>query len=605
MTKALTNAQNPDFINTLGDITSTLNTSISSNVGAINVGILSYIDSNVLASFSSNVNNFNQVVIQNTNYGSSASSDLVLTNNLSNATAYYGDLGINSSTYSGLGSLNLPNAVYLTATTGDLVLGTTTANAIHFVSNNKSTDSITISNTGTVTIPNLNFTTNGSSTTITVQNKLQQEISVIDFGASTGASGIANTAAFNAAWAAANPMAVLIPAGTYAISGTVTGTFYSFGAVTITGGTVTSITSLPGASGNIQANITPSNEATQLTLAQATQPVIGQGRAKIQYYDATDVYVYCPPQIVMGGFRFNGQYKKGRAPLVNTGVNGKTIVSTVSNLGCETATIKQNWYAVFACSNSGDATVTFKVMPFLRVGSVAGSVCTLNYAGYGANAHSIVAATYNFTATNNLAGVDCLVISEIQSALNYFSGRTTTITANTTTSVTLATIGTVGAYDFLLPAPPGYTNYCYLGAFLLDAGGSNGTVMNIADTGTIVGSLVVVTADPNWSATGALTNVQLHWGGYISPLAMGITVDDSCSLSTASLGSFTTNHYHDGSSHLIAQFACYKEVNGSYSYGTTFLLPFSQGQITNYSSTGTLSATRVSGSLNVLGWIEP
>ena len=76
------------------------------------------------------------------------------------------------------------------------------------------------------------------------QAKLRENVSVKDFGASTGAIASVNATAFAAAWAASNPQAVLVPAGTYLFTGTVTGKFYSFGAVTISGGTVTSITNL-------------------------------------------------------------------------------------------------------------------------------------------------------------------------------------------------------------------------------------------------------------------------------------------------------------------------------------------------------------------------
>lgn len=77
----------------------------------------------------------------------------------------------------------------------------------------------------------------------TVQAKLRESISVLDFGADrTGATN--STTAFTNAWAAANPQAVFVPKGSYAITGTVTGKFYSLGTVTITSGTVTSITNL-------------------------------------------------------------------------------------------------------------------------------------------------------------------------------------------------------------------------------------------------------------------------------------------------------------------------------------------------------------------------
>ena len=77
----------------------------------------------------------------------------------------------------------------------------------------------------------------------TVQSRLRDFVSVQDFGAV--GNGVTNdAAAFTAAWAATAPQAVYVPAKSYAITGTVTGKFYSFGVVTVVGGTVTTITNL-------------------------------------------------------------------------------------------------------------------------------------------------------------------------------------------------------------------------------------------------------------------------------------------------------------------------------------------------------------------------
>jgi len=80
----------------------------------------------------------------------------------------------------------------------------------------------------------------------TVLSKLREDASVIDFGAiADGATD--DTAAFNAAWTARTPNPVLVPPGSYAITGTVTGEFYTFGTVTIVGGTVNTINRFTGA----------------------------------------------------------------------------------------------------------------------------------------------------------------------------------------------------------------------------------------------------------------------------------------------------------------------------------------------------------------------
>lgn len=95
----------------------------------------------------------------------------------------------------------------------------------------------------TVQASNVSYTATGASALRTVQTKLEEFVSVKDFGAV--GNGVTNdTAAFNAAWAATNPQAVYVPAASYVITGTVTGKFFSFGVVTVVGGTVTTITNL-------------------------------------------------------------------------------------------------------------------------------------------------------------------------------------------------------------------------------------------------------------------------------------------------------------------------------------------------------------------------
>ena len=91
---------------------------------------------------------------------------------------------------------------------------------------------------------NVNYNQGGTgAVNTTVEAKLQETVSVKDFGA-VGDGVTDDTAAFNAAWSAINPQAVYVPAASYAITGTVTGKFFSFGAATVVGGTVTTITNL-------------------------------------------------------------------------------------------------------------------------------------------------------------------------------------------------------------------------------------------------------------------------------------------------------------------------------------------------------------------------
>jgi len=90
-------------------------------------------------------------VLQNTNSGNVASTNFIVSNNLGTSSTYFGELGMNSSTFAGSGAFNAPNTVYLDATSADLAIGTTTNNAIHFVVNNGATDAMTIGTSGAIT----------------------------------------------------------------------------------------------------------------------------------------------------------------------------------------------------------------------------------------------------------------------------------------------------------------------------------------------------------------------------------------------------------------------------------------------------------------------
>jgi hypothetical protein len=344
---------------------------------------------------------------------------------------------------------------------------------------------------------------------------------------------------------------------------------------------------------------TPTGESAAVALASATRPLSPQRRCRINYNSVSTIAIFPPPFLVMGGFRIFGNYLKDRAPRVASGVNGKGTLSFLTDLAYETTAEVHNWYGVFACANNGDASTTYKLVPFLRVGSVAGSVCTLNYAGESTNAHSIVAATYTFTA-NNMAGVECLVITESGGG---WSGRTTTITANTTTTVTLGTIGTVAAYDFLLPAPAGFTHYAYLGSVYWET-----EPRNIADSGESVTARMINTQDPLWPAAGAVASpgVKVNFAGYISPLATGVLLASVETLSTATVsGASTTYFSHDGSAHDVAQHFIQKEDAANHTSVDRFPLNFSIGQHCYVYTAGTLQATRSGCTLEIKGWIEP
>jgi hypothetical protein len=150
---ALASSANLTFLNnTVSSVYFNATADVTANVayGAFNNGNLGYSDTGILGSFVTSQNGYGQFIIQNTNSGNSASADYVVSNDLGTKSSYYGNFGINGSTFAGAGSLNLPNAVYVYSVSGELVLGTITNNGVRIVTNSSNTDAITINSTNAV-----------------------------------------------------------------------------------------------------------------------------------------------------------------------------------------------------------------------------------------------------------------------------------------------------------------------------------------------------------------------------------------------------------------------------------------------------------------------
>jgi hypothetical protein len=124
--------------------------SITTN--SVNVGALTYAASGAFVVFGASANSYQQVVVENSNTGTQASADFIVSNGISTDGAFYGDFGMNGQNFVGTGSLNVANTVYLYSANVDLAIGTSTSNAIHFVVNNGATDSMTINANGAVSL---------------------------------------------------------------------------------------------------------------------------------------------------------------------------------------------------------------------------------------------------------------------------------------------------------------------------------------------------------------------------------------------------------------------------------------------------------------------
>jgi len=176
---------------TTGQFIANQTTSGSSSQGAFAYGTLSYSDNNHILTMQASQNSYIQMEIQNTNTGAVASSDVIVGNNNTTSTTYYGDFGMNSSGWAGTAGTNsfgAPNMVYLTSTTADLAIGTTGSNSIRFVTNSGA-DNATVSSAGVWTFANtITGSISGNAGTATTATTATNATNVAVADASTNAN---------------------------------------------------------------------------------------------------------------------------------------------------------------------------------------------------------------------------------------------------------------------------------------------------------------------------------------------------------------------------------------------------------------------------------
>jgi hypothetical protein len=103
---------------------------------------LTYGATGIIASFASSTNSYNQIVSQNSNSGTSASSDFIVSNDQATDSTNYGDFGINSSGFSGSGPFSIAGGVYNYAASGTMSVGTSGSQPLYLATNN--TTAITV-----------------------------------------------------------------------------------------------------------------------------------------------------------------------------------------------------------------------------------------------------------------------------------------------------------------------------------------------------------------------------------------------------------------------------------------------------------------------------
>lgn len=100
--------------------------SSASNIGIVQIGApLPFSDTNIIQSVTANADTYVQMILQNQNSGTAASSDYIVNNDTVSGTTIYGDFGINSTTFASTSSpFSDANGTYLYGAGGNLSIGT-------------------------------------------------------------------------------------------------------------------------------------------------------------------------------------------------------------------------------------------------------------------------------------------------------------------------------------------------------------------------------------------------------------------------------------------------------------------------------------------------
>ena len=411
-------------------------TSVSANLtitgslsaGAYSYGSLSYSDTGIFASYNTNTNSYAQIILANGSAGTAASTDFIVGNNNTTATTYFGDFGMNSSAFSGTGSLNAPNAVFLASTSADLAIGTNTANAIHFVVNGGSTDAMTINSSGAISVGTWNGTAigaayggtgvaNNSASTLTISGAYGTTLTVSGTTALTlPTSGylISSVSALGANPVTGTPSSTtyLRGDGTWAtVSGGGGGT-YTRTTFTATGGQTTFTATYTVGYVQVYLNGVLLN-SSDYTATSGTSIVLTTAASAGDLVDIIALYVAIVSGVSVSGSPTSGQI----ATWVNsTTVQGTSVLPSANggtgvNNGSSTLTLSanntaaqfiNNAVAVTVTSNAGTVPITSKVNNFTN-SSAATMAITMAVTGAVDGQMSMV-RIYDFSAATQTIG---------------------------------------------------------------------------------------------------------------------------------------------------------------------------------------------------------
>ena len=269
-------------------------TGSSGTNGLFGIGALSFSDTDIIANFTHNVNSYAQLVVQNKNSGSSSSADIIVNNDRSAGTTYYGDFGINGTTFSGGGPFGDVDGTYLYSAGGTLSLGSLNAYDVKIATNN--TERVRIFSTGEV----------GIGTTV-LTGTASQRLQVTGGAYVSGSVGIGTT----------NPTAILTVAGNSA--NILIGKQYATAnSITLNGSTATADYNILSTSTNNLFINRPSGKT--ITFAQADSSHAN--------FDTSNNFILNSGNLAIGNFTPTYAIDAGAASLNKVGRVGSIIFGT-------------------------------------------------------------------------------------------------------------------------------------------------------------------------------------------------------------------------------------------------------------------------------------
>ena len=427
---------------------------------------LGYSDTGIIGSFASTVAGYNQVIIQNKSTATNASSNLNVSNDASTSSTGYAELGINSSTFTGTGSFNLPSASYLASASTDLTIGTYGAYNVHFVTNSSTTDAMTIFNSGGVSLGGYGDPGIGT---------LYANNVYVGFTTITAAAGTTILTNASAGWQQ------VVGTTTQTIQLPVATTLYKGLTFTVANNSTGSVTIKDSASTTIDTVITGGTAVLVLTA------------------NGTSAGTWVAYSYIPSSYDFNTTSASfGNATITNAVWNGTTIASGYGGTGLTTFSAANN--ALYSTSSSALAAGTLPI----AAGGTAATTFTANgiLYGNGTSALGVTAAGTTGQVLIGNTGSSPTWGSLSGSAVTTFQTSLSGLTPSTATSGAVTLAGTLGATS----GGTGLTSYTT--GDIVYASATN-TLSKLA-AGTNGYILTLASGIPSWaanSATGASFNV--------------------------------------------------------------------------------------------------